>query len=104
MKAKIENIKKKFGVSKNEPEPQPKVISEDYGYSSHTLEIFKDSKRICIITTSDFKNWKTDAALSIKEQVKPKDKIKIILTASYPDDTNVGNTLYDGLYKDLTDD
>lgn len=104
MKAKTENIRKKFGVGGSEPESQPEVVSEDYGYSSYTYEVYSDNKLIHTITTSDFKNWKTDTALFIKGQAKPRDKIKIVLTASYPDDVNVGNILYEGLYEGLTDD
>lgn len=104
MKAKIENIRKKFGVGGSKPEPQSKIVSEDYGYSSYTYEVYKNNKLIHTITTSDFKSWKTDTALFIKGQVEPKDKIKIVLTASYPDDANVGNILYEGLYEGLTDD
>lgn len=104
MKAKIENIRKKFGVGGSKPEPQSKIVSEDCGYSSYTYEVYKNNKLIHTITTSDFKSWKTDTALFIKGQVEPKDKIKIVLTASYPDDANVGNILYEGLYEGLTDD
>ena len=55
MKAKIDKLKKKFGVGKGEEsQPKEKVISEDYGFSQTTFEFFnKDNKRIGILNTSE---------------------------------------------------
>ena len=55
MKAKIDKLKKKFGVGKGEEShPKEKVISEDCGFSQTTFEFFnKDNKRIGILNTSE---------------------------------------------------
>ena len=55
MIAKIDKLKKKFGVGQNEKSrPKEKVISEDCGFSQTTFEFFtKDNKRIGILNTSE---------------------------------------------------
>lgn len=55
MKAKIDKLKKKFGVGKGEESrPKEKVVSEDYGFSQTTFEFFnKENKRVGILNTSE---------------------------------------------------
>ena len=55
MKAKIDKLKKKFGVGQNKKSrPKEKVISEDCGFSQTTFEFFnKDNKRVGVLNTSE---------------------------------------------------
>ena len=66
MKAKIDKLKKKFGVGKGEElYPKEKVISEDCGFSQTTFEFFnKDNKRVGVLNTSD--REKKDQFVDIK--------------------------------------
>ena len=55
MKAKIDKLKKKFGVGQGEEShPKEKVVSEDCGFSQTTFEFFnKDNKRVGVLNTSE---------------------------------------------------
>ena len=116
MKAKIDKLKKKFGVGQGEEShPKEKVISEDCGFSQTTFEFFnKDNKRVGVLNTSEkakkeqFIDIKTflDTIVSDKklDDVNSYVIIKItnkFLLLSSDNDNKVDVTIYKGTVKDF---
>ena len=102
MKAKIENIKKKFNVGESkENKDSPKVESEHYGYSEYTLRFYHDKQSIGIMTTSDFPHWKEDCISLIQDKVIDDSIVSVKLERSYPDCNKVGEIIYKGTFKKI---
>ena len=116
MKAKIDKLKKKFGVGQNEELHQKeKVISEDYGFSQTTFEFFdKDNKRIGVLNTSEktkkeqFIDIKAflDMIVSDKKLANTNSCVIIKLTNQFPllDNNEIDATIYNGTVKDFNYD
>ena len=79
MKAKLDKLKKKFGVGQGEESHQKeKVVSEDYGFSQTTFEFFnKDNKRVGVLNTSE--RTKKEQFVDIIIIYKQKKKVKYFL-------------------------
>ena len=116
MKAKIDKLKKKFGVGQNEKSHlKEKVTSEDYGFSQTTFEFFnKENKRVGILNTSEktkkeqFVDIKAflDTIVSDKKLDDMNSYIIIKLTNQFPlpskdDDNKIDATIYEGTVKDF---
>lgn len=120
MKAKIDKLKKKFGVGQQSKESQPKekVVSEDCGFSQTTFEFFnKDNKRIGILNTSEkekkeqFADIKAflDTIVLDKKLDDINNSVIIKLTNQFPlpskdDDNEIETTIYKGTVKDFSYD
>ena len=116
MKAKIDKLKKKFGVGKGEEsQPKEKVISEDYGFSQTTFEFFdKDNKRIGVLNTSErvkkeqFADIKAflSTIVSDKKLANTNSCVIIKLTNQFPllDNNEIDATIYNGTVKDFNYD
>ena len=118
MKAKIDKLKKKFGVGQNEEShPKEKVASEDYGFSQTTFEFFnKDNKRIGVLNTSEkekkeqFADIKAflDVIVLDKKLVNVNSFVIIKITSKFPlsskDDDEIDSIIYEGTVKDFNYD
>ena len=116
MKAKLDKLKKKFGVGQGEESHQKeKVVSEDYGFSQTTFEFFtKDNKRIGILNTSE--RTKKEQFIDIKafldtivldEKLADVNSFVIIkITNKFPslNDDEIDTTIYKGTVKDFVFD
>ena len=116
MKAKIDKLKKKFGVGKGEELHQKeKVVSEDYGFSQTTFEFFnKNNKRVGILNTSE--RTKKEQFIDIKafldtivldEKLADVNSFVIIkITNKFPslNDDEIDTTIYKGTVKDFVYD
>ena len=116
MKAKIDKLKKKFGVGQGEePHPKEKVVSEDYGFSQTTFEFFnEENKRVGVLNTSerekkeqfvDIKAFLNTIVLD-KKLADMNSYIIIKLTNQFPlpsndNDNKVDVTIYEGTVKDF---
>ena len=114
MKAKIDKLKKKFGVGQNEKSrPKEKVISEDCGFSQTTFEFFtKDNKRIGVLNTSEkakkeqFTDIKTflNTIVLDKKLADMNSYVIIKITNKFPSPSNddeIDATIYEGTVKDF---
>ena len=116
MKAKIDKLKKKFGVGENkESHSKEKVVSEDYGFSQTTFEFFnKENKRVGVLNTSEKtkKEQFTDIKAFLDMIVFNKrlddmgSYIIIKLTNQFPlpskdDDSEIDTIVYEGTVKDF---
>ena len=116
MKAKIDKLKKKFGVGQGEEScPKEKVVSEDCGFSQTTFEFFnKDNKRVGILNTSEkakkeqFADIKAflDTIVSDKKLADVNSYVIIKLTNQFPllsndNDNKVDVIIYEGTIKDF---
>ena len=114
MRAKIDKLKKKFGVGQQgkESHPKEKVVSEDYGFSQTTFEFFnKDNKRIGILNTSEKEKKEQfadiKAFLSVIVLDKKLDDINsyviIRLSSKFPllDNDEIDTIVYEGTVKDF---
>ena len=116
MKAKIDKLKKKFGVGQNEKlRPKEKVISEDCGFSQTTFEFFnKDNKRVGVLNTSErekkeqFVDIKAflDTIVSDKKLDDVNSYVIIKITNKFPlpskdNDNKIDATIYEGTVKDF---
>ena len=114
MKAKIDKLKKKFGVGKGkESHPKEKVISEDCGFSQTTFEFFnKDNKRVGMLNTSE--KAKKEQFIDIKAFLdtivldKKLDDVNsyviIKITNQFPlpsNDNEIDKIIYNGTVKDF---
>lgn len=114
MRAKIDKLKKKFGVGQNEESrPKEKVVSEDYGFSQTTFEFFdKDNKRIGVLNTSEKTKKEQFADIKVfldmivfNKRLDDMDSYIIIkLTNQFPlpskdDDSEIDTTVYEGTVK-----
>ena len=115
MKAKIDKLKKKFGVGKGEESHlKEKVISEDYGFSQTTFEFFnEENKRVGVLNTSE--KTKKEQFVDIKafldtivldKKLDDMNSFVIIkLTNQFPllskDDDEIDATIYEGTVKDF---
>ena len=116
MKAKIDKLKKKFGVGQGEKShPKEKVTSEDYGFSQTTFEFFnKENKRVGVLNTSEkakkeqFVDIKAflDTIVSDKKLDDVNSYVIIKITNKFPlpssdNDNKVDVTIYKGTVKDF---
>ena len=113
MRAKIDKLKKKFGVGQNEEsQPKEKVISEDCGFSQTTFEFFnKDNKRIGILNTSErikkeqFVDIKAflDMIVSDKRLANVNSFVIIKITNKFPllNNDEIDAIIYEGTVKDF---
>ena len=114
MKAKIDKLKKKFGVGEGEEsQPKEKVISEDYGFSQTTFEFFnKDNKRIGVLNTSEkakkeqFADIKAflDTIVFDKKLANVDSFVIIKITNQFPlplNDNEIDKIIYNGIVKDF---
>ena len=114
MKAKIDKLKKKFGVGQGEEShPKEKVVSEDYGFSQTTFEFFnKNNKRVGILNTSEktkkeqFADIKTflNTIVLDKKLADMNSYVVIKLTNQFPlpsNDDEIDATIYNGTVKDF---
>lgn len=113
MKAKIDKLKKKFGVGENkESYPKEKVVSEDYGFSQTTFEFFNENnKRIGTLNTSEkekkaqFVDIKTflDTIVLDKKLDDMNSCVIIKITNKFPllNDDEIDTTIYNGTVKDF---
>lgn len=114
MKAKIDKLKKKFGVGQGEEShPKEKVVSEDYGFSQTTFEFFnKENKRVGILNTSE--RTKKEQFADIKaflntivldKKLANVDSFVIIkITNQFPSPSNddeIDKIIYNGTVKDF---
>lgn len=113
MKAKIDKLKKKFGVGQSkESHPKEKVASEDYGFSQTIFEFFnKENKRVGILNTSE--RTKKEQFVDIKAFLntivsdKKLDDVNsfviIKITNKFPllNDDEIDTTIYKGTVKDF---
>lgn len=116
MKAKIDKLKKKFGVGKGEEsQPKEKVVSKDYGFSQTTFEFFnKDNKRIGILNTSEKEKKEQFADIkaflgtivSDKKLADVNSYVIINITNKFPllNDDEIDATIYKGTVKDFNYD
>lgn len=119
MKAKIDKLKKKFGVGKGEESHQKeKVVSEDYGFSQTTFEFFnKENKRIGVLNTSEkakkeqFIDIKVflDTIVSDKKLDDVNSYVRIKITNKFPlssndNDNKIDAIIYEGTVKDFNYD
>ena len=114
MKAKIDKLKKKFGIGQNEKShPKEKVTSEDYGFSQTTFEFFnKENKRIGILNTSErtkkeqFTDIKAflDTIVLDKKLADVNSYVIIKITNKFPlssSDNEIDKIIYNGTVKDF---
>ena len=113
MKAKIDKLKKKFGVGKGEEsQPKEKVVSEDCGFSQTTFEFFnKDNKRIGVLNTSEkakkeqFADIKAflDTIVFDKKLANVDSFVIIKITNQFPllNDDEIDIIVYEGTVKDF---
>lgn len=113
MRAKIDKLKKKFGVGqKEESRPKEKVVSENYGFSQTTFEFFnKDNKRIGVLSTSEkekkeqFADIKAflDVIVSDKKLENTNSFVIIKLTNKFPllNNDEIDVIVYKGTVKDF---
>ena len=116
MKAKIDKLKKKFGVGQGkESHPKEKVVSEDYGFSQTTFEFFnKNYKRVGILNTSEktkkeqFADIKAflDTIVLDKKLADMNSYVIIKITNKFPlpskdNDNKIDTTIYKGVVKDF---
>ena len=115
MKAKIDKLKKKFGVGKGEEsQPKEKVISEDCGFSQTTFEFFNkdNNKRIGVLTTSEkakkeqFVDIKAflDTIVFDKKLANVDSFVIIKITNQFPlplNDNEIDKIIYNGIVKDF---
>lgn len=114
MKAKIDKLKKKFGVGKSEEsQPKEKVVSEDYGFSQTTFEFFdENNKRVGILNTSEREKKKQFADIqaflnmivSDKKLANVNSSVIIKMTNQFPppsNDDEIDVTIYEGTVKDF---
>ena len=116
MRAKIDKLKKKFGVGQNEESrPKEKIVSEDYGFSQTTFEFFNENnKRVGVLNTSE--KTKKEQFADIKafldtivfdKKLDDIDSCVIIkLTNQFPlpskdDDNKIDTIVYKGTVKDF---
>ena len=116
MKAKIDKLKKKFGVGQNEKSrPKEKVISEDCGFSQTTFEFFnKKNKRVGVLNTSEktkkeqFIDIKAflDTIVLDKKLADVNSFVIIKITNKFPslNDDEIDTTIYKGTVKDFNYD
>lgn len=116
MKAKIDKLKKKFGVGKGkESQLKEKVVSEDYGFSQTTFEFFnKENKRVGILNTSEktkkeqFADIKAflDTIVLDKKLDDMNSCVIIKITNKFPllNDDEIDATIYKGTVKDFNYD
>ena len=116
MRAKIDKLKKKFGVGQNEElQPKEKVVSENYGFSQTIFEFFnKDNKRVGILNTSEktkkeqFADIKTflDTIVLDKKLTDVNSYVIIKITNQFPllNDNKIDVTIYEGTVKDFVYD
>ena len=116
MKAKIDKLKKKFGVGQGEKSRlKEKIVSEDYGFSQTTFEFFnKNNKRVGILNTSertkkeqliDIKAF-LDTIVSDKKLDDVNSYVAIKITNKFPlpskdNDNKIDTTIYKGVVKDF---
>ena len=116
MKAKIDKLKKKFGVGQGEEShPKEKVVSEDYGFSQTTFEFFnKDNKRVGVLNTNEKTKKEQFAdikaflnAIVLDKKLDDMNSFVIIkLTNQFPlpsndNDNKIDTTIYEGTVKDF---
>ena len=113
MRAKIDKLKKKFGVGQNEEsQPKEKVTSEDYGFSQTTFEFFdENNKRVGVLNTSEktkkeqFIDIKAflDMIVSDKRLANVNSCVIIKLTNQFPllNDDEIDIIVYEGTVKDF---
>ena len=114
MKAKIDKLKKKFGVGQNEKSrPKEKVVSEDYGFSQTTFEFFnKENKRVGVLNTSErekkeqFVDIKAflDTIVLDKKLDDVNSYVIIKITNKFPlpsNDNEIDKIIYNGTVKDF---
>ena len=114
MKAKIDKLKKKFGVGQGEESrPKEKIVSENYGFSQTTFEFFnKDNKRVGVLNTSEkakkeqFADIKVflDTIVSDKKLADVNSYVIIKITNQFPlpsNDDKIDATIYEGTVKDF---
>lgn len=113
MKAKLDNLKKKFNVGQQDEQPKEKVVSEDCGFSQTTFEFFNEkNKRIGILNTSEktkkeqFIDIKAflNTIVSDKKLDDMNSSVIIKLTNQFPspsDDDEIDVTIYQGTVKDF---
>ena len=116
MKAKIDKLKKKFGVGQGEEShSKEKVVSEDYGFSQTTFEFFnKENKRVGILNTSErtkkeqFADIKAflDTIVLDKKLADVNSSVIIKITNKFPslNDDEIDTTIYEGTVKDFNYD
>lgn len=116
MKAKIDKLKKKFGVGKGEESrPKEKVVSEDYGFSQTTFEFFnKENKRVGILNTSEKTKKEQFADIKAflntivfdKKLADVNSFVIIKITNKFPLSNNdeIDTTIYKGIVKDFNYD
>ena len=113
MRAKIDKLKKKFGVGQDkESHPKEKVVSEDYGFSQTTFEFFnKENKRVGILNTSErtkkeqFTDIKTflNTIVSDKKLDDINSCVIIKITNKFPllNEDEIDSIVYEGTVKDF---
>ena len=113
MKAKIDKLKKKFGVGKGEEsQPKEKVVSEDCGFSQTTFEFFnKENKRVGVLNTSErtkkeqFVDIKAflNTIVSDKKLADVNSCVVIKITNKFPslNDDEIDVTIYSGTVKNF---
>lgn len=116
MKAKIDKLKKKFGVGQSEEShSKEKVVSEDCGFSQTTFEFFnKNNKRVGILNTSEktkkeqFADIKTflNTIVLDKKLDNINSLVIIKITNKFPslNDDEIDTTIYKGTVKDFNYD
>lgn len=116
MKAKIDKLKKKFGVGQGEESrPKEKVVSEDYGFSQTTFEFFnKENKRVGVLNISEktkkeqFADIKAflDTIVLDKKLADVNSYVIIKITNKFPslNDDEIDTTIYEGAVKDFNYD
>ena len=113
MKAKIDKLKKKFGVGKSEEsQPKEKVVSKDYGFSQTTFEFFdENNKRVGVLNTSEKTKKEQFADIKAFLSVIVLDKklddmnscVIIRLSSKFPllDNDEIDTIVYEGTVKDF---
>ena len=113
MKAKIDKLKKKFGVGKSEESQlKEKVVSKDYGFSQTTFEFFNENnKRVGVLNTSEktkkeqFADIKAflDTIVSDKKLDDVNSFVIIKITNKFPllNNDEIDVTIYKGTVKDF---
>lgn len=113
MKAKLDNLKKKFNVGQQDEQSKEKVVSEDCGFSQTTFEFFNEkNKRVGVLNTSEktkkeqFIDIKAflNMIVSDKKLDDMNSSVIIKLTNQFPspsDDDEVDVTIYNGTVKDF---
>ena len=113
MRAKIDKLKKKFGVGQNEESQlKEKVVSENYGFSQTTFEFFNENnKRVGVLNTSE-KTKKEQFAdikaflgtiVSDKKLADVNSYVIIKITNKFPllNDDEIDTIVYEGTVKDF---